>query len=175
MNNTAVTDMATVEEWNRSLTTIGLIETLHVFNDFVIEDTHNRVWPSCSFAHCVLDDYNLSDGDIKGCLQDEQINEWLISKLNDIYYEDFDSIQEGDDEYRSFDYWELVDGAQLTIDFMNWLMTIPMEIRDRDWNRYHGLPDEPTEEDWQRYMGRGAGGPCVTLVVRYGKCTPLAG
>lgn len=147
--------MNTAQDWQKSLEEKGLIETMHIFSNHVHETTNGMFWAGYSFAHIVIGDYNLEDGSIKWCLENEQVNDWLIHKLTDIHYEEFDSIQEGDDEYLSYDYWSLVDGTQLTIDFMQWLLTISEYERDRQWCRHHGLPDEPTDEDWAEYNGKG--------------------
>lgn len=114
--------MQTIEQWDNSLKTNGLIETIDLFDKYVLSTTDNIVWPCYSFAHIVLDDFNLEDWHIKWCLENEQVNEYLIDKLRYVLDEYTN--------YDNYDYWLLVEGADLTIQFLEWLLTVPEEVRE---------------------------------------------
>lgn len=114
--------MQGIKQWEYSLKTNGLLETISLFDNHVRTVTNDIVQPCYSFAHIVLDDFNLEDWHIKWCLDNEHINEYLIDKLRYVLDEYTN--------YDNYDYWLLVEGADLTIQFLEWLLTVPEETRE---------------------------------------------
>lgn len=125
--------MNTPSHWQQSFDTKGLITTINDFCDYAIVET--SVDPAYSFAHIALDDYNLSNGDIEWCLHNDRVNEYLMNRYSELPEHAIDHTS--DNYWDNYAYWGLIDGVQLTIDFMNWLMTIPEDERDRQCEMYY--------------------------------------
>jgi hypothetical protein len=86
-----------------------------------------------SFAHIVLGDFNLGDGHIQWCLEPEQVDKWVNRETERFLNRD-------DDEYaRRYNFEQLEEVKTETIKFLNWLLTIPENIRkgvgeEIDWD-----------------------------------------
>ena len=79
--------------------------------------------PGSSYAHIVVDDYNLDDGSVDFCLQHKE--EWL------------DFIQERAEKYEGGalpnDYALIIEGYTAQVDeFLLWIKTIPTDVREQD-------------------------------------------
>ena len=121
-------------QWQQSFDTKGLIATINDFCDYVGCET--GIAPEFSFAHIALDDLNLSDGDIEWCLDNERVNTFLMNTYND--WLPLGMIDHtSDNSWENCDYWDLINGTQLVIDFMKWLLTIPEDERDRQCELYY--------------------------------------
>lgn len=94
--------------------------------------------PGYEFAHIVLDDYNLADGHIRRCL-DEQADKWTAERIADAkrrllqwtgtqrgYEQDLQDIQ----QYR-----------QVATAFLQWLLSVPDETRTEAERLEHGDPE----------------------------------
>jgi hypothetical protein len=82
-----------------------------------------------SFAHIVIDDQNLTDIDILYCLRPSWIAEVMNEKISDELGGkfDFDNLKP---EQLSIYEKKVTHMAEL-IDLLNWLLDVPIEIRDQ--------------------------------------------
>lgn len=84
-----------------------------------------------SFAHIVIDDFNLSDRDILYCLRPSWIAEVMNDKLNDEFYHiNSDNVLYLDDWQLSIYHQKIMHMVEL-IDLLNWLLNTPIEERDK--------------------------------------------
>lgn len=113
--------MLTKENYQDCYRQNGLHYTLEWFDDFVYHYTHHVVKPSWSFAHIVIDDYNLADGHIKFCL--ERVDDYFCERFLELGLE-------GYNENEDWFYWDLVNGVCLTVEFLEWLLTIDEDERE---------------------------------------------
>ena len=112
--------MLTKEDYQWYYDRYGLMDTLRWFDDYVYENTYHAVRPSSSFAHIVIDDYNLADDHIRFCLE----------KADDYFCERFLELGlEGYNENEDWFYWDLVNGVCSTVEFLEWLLTIDEDER----------------------------------------------
>lgn len=95
----------------------GLQKAIDDFSDYVYKETLHEIWPAYSFAHVVIDDYNLSDGSIMFCLESDRVKDYLLQKVKE-----------------TSDVKRVVWGIQLTIEFLEWLLTVPKSKRDEVGN-----------------------------------------
>ena len=91
----------------------GLKKAIDDFSDYVYQETIHEVWPAYSFAHSVIDDYNLGDSSIMFCLGSDRVKDYLLQKVEE-----------------SFDVKRVTWGVNLTIEFLEWLLTVPESERD---------------------------------------------
>lgn len=104
----------------------GLLDTLKWFDDYVYEHSHQIVRPSWSFAHIVIDDYNLGDASITFCL--DRADEYFCERFLDFGLMGCNIYS--DNEWENWLYWDLVNGVCLIVDFLEWLLTIDEDERD---------------------------------------------
>jgi hypothetical protein len=90
-----------------------LRKTIDDFSDYVYQETIHEVWPAYSFTHSVIDDYNLGDSSIMFCLGSDRVKDYLLQKVEE-----------------SFDVKRVIRGVNLTIEFLEWLLTVPESERD---------------------------------------------
>lgn len=103
----------------------------------IVEDeieSFNTRYPNAmfSFAHIVLDDYNLSDAHIHWCLRQDSINEWFNYNLARC---DPDTCNP--DSHNSWERWrydELTELRDATIEMLRWLLTVPESMREMAFN-----------------------------------------
>lgn len=94
----------------------------------IIDDfTSPHYWPTSvgSFAHIVLDDYNLEDGSIDFCLHPDRIDAYLKLKEESLFKYMNDYV----DGLNSM--VEILNMSIEIIMFLNWLKSLPEEIRER--------------------------------------------
>jgi hypothetical protein len=108
----------------------NIIATIDAFSDYVREVTDWIVFPGYCFDHIALGDYNLDDSDIKWCMADERVNDHLISQYTQLDEEHSDHTS--DETGRNYQYWQLVDGTQWVMNFLQWVLTIPEDERYKD-------------------------------------------
>lgn len=126
--------MKTPQEFQVYYEKHGLLETIEKFEDFVEKETHRFVYPGyTSIGHVILDDYNWDDVFIEHALKDERINEHLIYQFSQLPEEEADYLS--DNDWENFAYWALIEGTELIIEFLKWMLTIPEE------ERFDHLPD----------------------------------
>lgn len=126
--------MKTSQDFQECYEKYGLLETIQRFVDFVEKETHHFVYPSfTSIGHVILDDYNWDDMFIEHALEDERINEHLIYQFSQLPEEEADYLS--DNDWENFAYWALIEGTELIIEFLKWMLTIPEE------ERFDHLPD----------------------------------
>lgn len=90
-------------------------------------EEHTREYPESesSFGHIVLGDFNLSDHRIRWCLEKKQIDDWMIFRTQRA------AQRNGNDEDGfKYDMEQLELVKTKTVDFLNWLLTIPEDIRE---------------------------------------------
>lgn len=103
----------------------------------IVEDeieSFNAKYPDArfSFAHIVLDDYNLLDGHIHWCLRQDSINEWFNYNLARC---EPDACNP--DSHNSWERWrydELTELRDATIEMLRWLLTVPESMREMAFN-----------------------------------------
>lgn len=122
----------TPESWQRAYDR-GWIQTLlEEFDTYVHGLTNHVFWPAYSYlAHSIIDDYNLDDESIKRALSGEWQNEALIKHTNDMfkdYAEEIDCTTEK--QWESWPYRNMIKGFELTVRFLEFLLTIPESERD---------------------------------------------
>lgn len=86
-------------------------------------------FPRCTFGHIVLDDYNLGDGHIEFCLQDEQVERWVKFELDDCGIE-YGIDPSTLDVVQQWDYEKVIRSRDKVKSFLEWLLEIPEVIRD---------------------------------------------
>lgn len=93
------------------------------------------VLPDYSFAHIVLGDFNLMDGHIDFCLEDEQVRGWHQSKVGEIinHYGENPLSPYLADRYR---FTRLLACTDAIIDFLEALKKVPEPIREEAMNIY---------------------------------------
>lgn len=112
-----------IEKWNRFLQSDGLEFVIDFFNTVTHRHYPEMPSPEFSFAHIVLDDYNLGEEHINFCL--DRMLDWFYSM-----YQELDAV-----DYTSTNFWEnynwflLVDYTAKIVEFLEWLKTIPSDIR----------------------------------------------
>lgn len=79
--------------------------------------------PEYSFAHIVLDDYNLSDGNIRFCLKTEHITEWIT-----------EIAPRWDHTPEALAY--MIEHAAYIVRFLGYLLSIPESIRETPEEEY---------------------------------------
>ena len=87
--------------------------------------------PAYSFAHIVLDDYNLFDSDIAFCKDWDRKQEWFKYVLEHVVDPTISnplSIK----EWERYRYDELMEMIRETDKCLNWLLTIPEDVRVGD-------------------------------------------
>lgn len=112
----------------------GLINLFHLFTD-VVSTTLLYIGfnPGYSFAHIVIDDYNIYDGHIQFCL--DRADEYFQDKLKDLNpeYANPDAIE-------SWQRWELdmlIESCLITMEFLEWLLTIDEDERENEVDKYY--------------------------------------
>lgn len=113
--------MLTKEDYQRYYDHNGLMSALDWFDYFVYTYSHHVVKPSSSFAHIVIDDYNLADGHIRFCL--DRADDYFCRRFLELGLE-------GYNENEDWFYWDLVNGVCLTVEFLEWLLTIDEDERE---------------------------------------------
>jgi hypothetical protein len=103
-----------------------------------VRNTRLSIYPCCTFGHIVLGDYNLGNGDIGFCLQDEQIERWLKFALGDC------DIEYGADRVtlemeQQWSYDDIMETKDKIIEFLKWFLEVPEEVRDKAENGYRGF------------------------------------
>ena len=83
----------------------------------------------CSFAHIVIGDLNLADGDIKYCLKKETVEEWFAFALSQL--DPTAANPESDKSWERFQYDDLVETRDIIKAFLRFLLAIPGYMRDR--------------------------------------------
>jgi hypothetical protein len=94
-----------------------------------IDDITARDWQTgYSFAHSVIDDMNLGDGDILYCLRPSWIAEVMNQRLKDEFGFDveFDKLE----KWQWGIYKKQIEHMSELVDLLNWLLDVPEEIRD---------------------------------------------
>ena len=89
-----------------------VIQIIDAFTKFCPESRY-------SFGHIVLDDYNLTNGNIEFCLEDETIEEWF-------------SFASSDPTWERFQHDDLVTMRNIIEAFLRFLLAIPEDER-ADW------------------------------------------
>jgi len=101
-----------------------VIKRIQVFTDYA---NYPDIMPDYSFAHIVLADFNLGDGHIKWCLEQEQIDQWVSYITEEVKKR----LTNRNNEYSlNYDLAEIERVKNDTIEFLNWLLTIPENIRE---------------------------------------------
>lgn len=118
--------MKTKQDFTKYYKEHGLLKTIDDFCEYV--SRNYTVSPTGTFAHIALDDYNLSDGHLNFCLESDQIREWFYQAYKDNlgYAVDYTS----DNTWENYRWYELIEATEIIILFLEWLKTIPIEVRD---------------------------------------------
>lgn len=134
--------MLTWEDYTKSKSEVGFIETISKFCRFIERESFGRVLPDYTYqAHAILDDFNMDDGDITGWAFDQdKINESLVASFGLYGIPDpvnFDASP-GSDEYWRDDthvYWAILWAYDQIDSFLRWMLTIPEDERyaELDW------------------------------------------
>jgi len=122
---TSTYDFNSVDTFDFVLFKYGLIKTIDTFCDY-IQHCFN-IHAGYTFDHIVLGDYNLGDGSIDFCLQNDVIMDWFYDQYNHGLSMNYLS----DNVWENHQWYELVDATTLIITFLEWLKTIPETVRDK--------------------------------------------
>lgn len=98
-----------------------------LWESVLIESPYDLSSPFYTFAHLVLDDCNFDDNAIDFCLSREK--EWRAEKLEAVRRVD---LLDSDPSASMMDWGGqfLNDYADSIVDFLNWLKTLPADIRE---------------------------------------------
>lgn len=80
-----------------------------------------------SFAHIVLDDYNLDNGSILFCLEPKRVADWTNGRIES-YFGKGRTLQQLE-KWEWDSYKEIVQMSAEIVDLLSWLLNVPEEIR----------------------------------------------